>query len=147
MNRLNRKIEYALMALKVMADKRPGELTSAKEIVEKTGCPFDATARVLQQMTQKAILRSEQGAYGGYALVRDLQRFSVLELMEIIIGPLALARCLGIEDDCEIKDRCNILGPITALNRRVSEFYSQVSVGELFKFRHRPEVCADEVTT
>jgi Rrf2 family transcriptional regulator, nitric oxide-sensitive transcriptional repressor len=56
MNRLNRKVEYALMALKVMAQKRAGELTSAKEVVEKTGCPFDATARVLQQMAQKGIL-------------------------------------------------------------------------------------------
>lgn len=129
------------MALRVMADKRPGELTSAKEIVEKTGCPFDATARVLQQMTQKKILRSEQGAYGGYALMRDLERLSVLELMEVIIGPLALARCLGLEDDCEIKNRCNILIPITTLNRKLSDFYAQVSIGELFRVRHRTDAC------
>ncbi len=35
-NRLNRKVEYALMALKVMAKKRQGELTSVKEVVDQT---------------------------------------------------------------------------------------------------------------
>lgn len=53
MNKLNRKVEYALMALKFMSSKVPGELTSTKEVVESTGCPFDATARVMQQMAQK----------------------------------------------------------------------------------------------
>jgi Rrf2 family nitric oxide-sensitive transcriptional repressor len=135
-NRLNRKIEYALMALKVMVQKRPGELTSVKEVVELTGCPFDATARVLQYLAQKQILRSEQGAHGGYVLVRDLHRVSLFELMEIVLGRVAVAKCLhhGI---CDLKDTCNILSPVTTLNRKVSEFYQNLSVGELLKVNDR----------
>ena len=44
MHKVNRKIEYALMALKFMSGKMPGQLTQVKEICEKTGSPFDATA-------------------------------------------------------------------------------------------------------
>lgn len=140
MNRLNRKVEYALMALKVMAQKRAGELTSAKEIVEQTGCPFDATARVLQQLASKGVLRSEQGAHGGYVLVRDLTRVSYFELNEIILGKLALARCL--EEDkggCDLKDRCNIISPVSVLNRKMIEFYQDLSVGDLLRVRERQE--------
>jgi len=143
MNRLNRKVEYALMALKVMAVKRPGELTSAKEVVEVTGCPFDATARVLQQMAQKEILRSEQGAHGGYVLIRDLNKVSLLELMELILGSLAVAKCLSEDSGCDLKSTCNILSPVTILNRRLMEFYSTLTVGELLKLSKRgarPEV-------
>jgi Rrf2 family protein len=141
--RLNRKVEYALMALKVMAHKRPGELTSAKEIVGQTGCPFDATARVLQQMGQKGILRSEQGAQGGYHVVRDLSKVSFSELMELILGPIAVAKCLKGNERCDLKSRCNILSPVQVLNRKLSEFYQSLSVAELLRLKEQPSEHAD----
>ena len=135
MKRLNRKVEYALMALKVMAGKMGGELTSAKEIVDTTGGSFDAIARVLQQMTQASILRSEQGAYGGYLLIRDLARLSLHELNQVVLGPQALTKCLNHDDGCGLKAKCNILSPVAILNRRLTEFYQSLSVGELLRVR------------
>lgn len=134
-NRLNRKVEYALMALKVMAAKRQGELTSAKEVVDLTGCPFDATARVMQQMVRKGILRSEQGAHGGYILVRDLSKISLFDLSEMILGKIAVAKCLHGQESCELVGTCNIMSPVTNLNRKLSEFYQNLSVGELLRVR------------
>ena len=135
MTRLNRKIEYALMALKVMAQKRPGEVTSAKEIVEQTGCPFDATARVLQLMAQHGILRSAHGATGGYVIIRDLPKLNLYELMEMILGPIAAAKCLNAGAPCELEPTCNILSPVSVLNRKYQEFYQGISVGELLRVR------------
>jgi len=123
------------MALKVMAAKRQGELTSAKEVVEQTGCPFDATARVMQQLGQKGILRSEHGAHGGYVLVRDLSKISLLDLSEIVLGPIAVAKCLHNESDCELVSSCNIVSPVNNLNRKLIEFYQNLSVGELLRVR------------
>ena len=141
MNRLNRKVEYALMGLKIMAQKRPGELTSAKEIVELTGSPFDATARVLQQMAQKGISRSEQGAHGGYVLIRDLAKVSLYELMELILGPLTVAKCVGDDSvsSCDLKHKCNISSPVNLLNRKLGEFYQNLSISELLRLKEREE--------
>lgn len=135
MTRLNRKVEYALMALKIMANKRPGERTSAKEVADHVGCPFDATARVLQRMAQHGILRSEQGAHGGYVLVRDLARLSLLELMELILGKITAAKCMHAKGECELESNCNILTPVSILNRKYQEFYQSISVGELLRVR------------
>jgi len=135
MTRLNRKVEYALMALKIMAFKRPGELTSAKEVADSVGCPFDATARVLQLLAQHGILRSEQGAHGGYVLVRDLTRFSLLELMELILGKISAAKCMHGQGECELESSCNIVTPVSVLNRKYLEFYQNISVGELLRVR------------
>lgn len=137
MTRLNRKVEYALMALRVMAGKRAGELTSAKEIVDQTGCPFDATARVLQLLAHNGVLRSEHGACGGYVLVRDLNRVSFHELSELILGPLEVAKCLHSDSDCTLRGRCNIVSPVQTLNRRMTEFFQNLSVGELLKVKDR----------
>lgn len=146
MNRLNRKVEYALMALKVMAQKRAGELTSTKEITEKTGGPFDATARVLQLMAQHGILKSEQGAHGGYVLIRDLTRVSFYELNEMILGRLAVARCMeGHHVECDLKSRCNIISPVSVLNRKLTEFYQSLSVGELLRVKDRAPAAGSDL--
>jgi Rrf2 family transcriptional regulator, nitric oxide-sensitive transcriptional repressor len=128
------------MALKVIAMKPEGALTSAKEVVEQTGCPFDPAARVMQILAQKGILRSEQGAHGGYLLVRDLRSVSYLELTEIVLGPMGVARCLQNEETCELQATCNIITPMSVLNKRLSDFYARLSVGELLLVPPRAKV-------
>lgn len=132
MNKINRKLEYALMALKYMSQKIPGELTTAKEVSDAFRTPFDATARVMQQMAQKGgILRAEYGASGGYQITKDLAKISIHDLVEIIEGPTALVKCLHKEGPCEIQGTCNIVSPVTQLNDRLTEFYKSLSLKDL----------------
>lgn len=132
MNKINRKLEYALMALRHMSQKTPGELTTAKEVSEAFHTPFDATARVMQAMAARGMLRVEHGASGGYQITKDLSKTSLYELVEIIEGPTALVKCLHKTDEsCEIQRTCNIVSPITNLNKRLNTFYKSVSLREL----------------
>lgn len=133
MAKLNRKIEYALIALNYMKGKPTGVLTAAKEICDTQGIPFDATARVLQVLAQRGILLSEQGAHGGYHLVRDLEKVSIFELIEVVSGPVGLAKCLQVKSSCDLKSICGIRTPLNYLNARLAEFYNSISVGELLR--------------
>lgn len=137
MTRVNRKLEYALMALKHMSGKIPGQLTSAKEVAEATGGPFDATARVMQVMAHRGLLRSEHGAQGGYLIVRDLQKVSLLELYEVILGKFEVARCLHDQGTCDLEPHCNIQSPMNQLQRRMTEFYRGVCVAELLRIKEK----------
>ena len=131
MSRLNRKVEYALIALKYMSSRFAGQLTTAKEICAATGAPFDATSRALQLLCQSGILRAEQGAHGGYLLVRDLQKVSLLEVLEAITGPTEIVRCVRGEEDCELFTKCNIVSPLQSLNLKLENFYRDLSIAEL----------------
>lgn len=131
MNKLNRKLEYALMALKHMSQKIPGELTSAKEVSEHLHAPFDATARVMQAMAQKGLLRAEHGAFGGYQITKDLSKVTMLHLLEIIEGPTAVVKCFSKANACEIHGTCNILSPVQVLQGKLNEFYGNITLKEL----------------
>lgn len=133
MQKVNRKIEYSLMALKHMSAKTPGELTTAKEVSESYKAPFDATARVMQAMAQKGWLKSEYGAFGGYQITKDLSKLNLLDLMNVIQGPTPIAKCIYRDkvEPCDIQDKCNIISPIHSLNTRLSDFYRSVSIREL----------------
>jgi Rrf2 family nitric oxide-sensitive transcriptional repressor len=131
MNRIHRKIEYALIALRHMSQKGQGELTTAKEVAERYESPFDATARVMQIMAQKGLLRSEQGVAGGYLIIKDLNKVYLHDLIEMIQGPAKVARCLHKDDPCEIRSTCNIVSPMSYLNQKLTDFYKSLSLREL----------------
>lgn len=132
MNKLNKKMEYALMALKHMSFKTKSELTSAKEVADQMHIPFEVTARVLQALSSRGLLRAEYGASGGYILARSLAEVSIHDLSEMLEGHVGLTKCLGSSDEsCEISATCNISSPIFNLNKKVQEFYRSIPLSEV----------------
>jgi Rrf2 family protein len=140
MFKINRKIEYALIALKYMSAKHPGQLTSAKEICDVYGTPFDPTSRVLQIMAQHKILHAEQGAKGGYQIIKDLSKFSLRELSDMIIGPIEIANCFhGNYSECSITANCHIIAPMLALNENIQDLFGTIMVSNLIDAKHHGE--------
>ncbi|MBC7420894.1 MAG: Rrf2 family transcriptional regulator [Bdellovibrio sp.] len=131
MNKMNKKMEYALMALRMMSQRPPGALTTAKEVSDQMHLPFDVTARVLQALSSRGLLKAEYGAGGGYLLARPLSEVSVHDLTEMLEGHTSLTKCLGSDEACDISETCNIVSPILALNNKVQEFYKSVSLHEV----------------
>lgn len=137
MLKLNRRLEYALIALKHMAqvscaqDGGEKKLIPAKEISQAYSVPFDVVSRVLQILNQNGIVKSIQGVQGGYFLNKNLDEISLYHLIELLDGPLELVKCLGPDHDCEIKDSCNIMSPLQLFNQKVIEFYKTIKVSEL----------------
>lgn len=129
MNKINKKTEYALMALKYL--KEHDHQISAKDLAEKTHTPFEVIARVLQALSSRGILKAEYGVSGGYQLVKNLEEISVYDLMNILESSTELAKCLGTETECELSSKCTIVSPITNLNSKVQNFYKSISLAEV----------------
>lgn len=128
----NKKLGYALIALKHMFNKHQGELTSAKELSEHYKIPFDAISRVLQTMTRAGLLRSEQGIHGGYIIQKDFALVSFLDLIQIIMGSANVTHCMSHKEcDCALTKTCNIVSPIEWLNARLKSFYATVTLKQL----------------
>jgi Rrf2 family protein len=138
MLKINKKVEYALMALKFMADKKNlSELTSAREICDEFQTPFDTTAKVMQVMNNHEILKSVKGIKGGYSLNKSLSEITYMELARLIEGRNDIGRvCSNEKGACELLGKCNISVPVEALNRRLSSFLESLTLAELL---HGPE--------
>src|SRR3989338_5709364 len=140
MFKINRKLEYALIALKYMTTKKQGQLTSAKEICDIYHTPFDPTSRVLQIMTQHGILNAEHGAHGGYHITKDLSKISLAELTDLITGPIEIASCFhGNYSHCEITGSCSVIGPMLNLNMEISKLFKTIMVTDLIQSHHQGE--------
>ncbi|MCM2348893.1 MAG: Rrf2 family transcriptional regulator [Bacteriovoracaceae bacterium] len=129
MIKINRKVEYALMVLKLMKDKDANELTTAREVCDKFETPFDTTAKVMQLMNTAGILHSQKGVKGGYTLSGDLSQVSYMALVEIIEGKSFMMDCH--EGPCELIHQCNIGQPIKRLNDYLINIFNALSLNEL----------------
>jgi Rrf2 family protein len=129
MIKINRKVEYALMVLKLMKDKGPTALTTAREVCDQFNTPFDTTAKVMQLMNNTGLLHSHKGVKGGYTLSKDLSRVSYMELVEMIEGKSFMMDCT--EGPCDFIQKCNIAQPIKRLNDYLIMIFNTLSLNEL----------------
>ncbi len=140
MFKVNRKLEYALIALRHMSGKAQGQLTSAKEICDLYHTPFDPTSRVLQIMAQHEILHAEQGAHGGYQVIKDLSKVTIFDLTQMIEGPIQIVNCFhGNYSHCDITSSCNVIAPMLNLNEKIASFFKTINVRELVASRNQGE--------
>ena len=145
MIKLNRKIEYALMALQCL-DQSKGPSANvelslmpqipAKEIAEKIGAPFDVAARVLQVLSQHQWVDVEHGARGGYRLRKSLDKATMKDLIEIIDGPVAVVKCQQTKTVCEIQNHCRIVSPMQELNTKLVNFCADIKLKDLLGASH-----------
>lgn len=132
MLKINRKVEYALMALKFMAAKNDGSLTSAREVCETFNVPFDTTAKVLQIMNSGGMLHSVKGIRGGYQLQKDLNDITYMQLARLVEGKEDVQFCQNSKGEvCELYSNCNIANPLEQLNKKLNSYLEDLSLKEL----------------
>lgn len=138
MLKINKKVEYALMALKFIADKSsahqgegPAALTSAREICDEFNMPFDTTAKVMQLMNNQEILKSVKGIKGGYFLNKDLSKITYMSLVRLIEGKEVGRVCVTDKGSCEFLGKCNITTPVEFLNRKLNAFLETLTLADL----------------
>src|SRR5690242_14664387 len=101
-----------------MSRKRSGDVTSAREVADFYGLPFEITAKTLQQLKNTGLIQSEQGARGGYTLKRRLDEVNLAEFMELLEGPQTVVPCTSTKSEksskqagpCDYHGRCEISG-------------------------------------
>jgi Rrf2 family protein len=136
MLRLSKKADYALISLGYLAE-HPEHVVSAREIAERCRVPLPLLMNLLKALHQRGVLRSVRGANGGYQIVSDLARMSLLELSGIVER---------VENgDESVAMRLALHGPAQALQYRLIRFMKDVTVADLVLPGRRIDVPSERV--
>jgi len=132
MLRLSKKADYALMAMKHLAQQRATVSASAREIAEQYDIPLELMAKVLQRLARSGLLESTQGTRGGYTLGRPAVSISVADVIEAIDGPFTVTACSTDSDGgCDQFDKCSIRDPLWQIRERIAQALGTVSMAEM----------------
>jgi Rrf2 family protein len=131
MLRLSKKADYALMAMKHLAQNSGASSTSAREIAEQYDIPIELMAKVLQRLVRIGLLASTQGTRGGYTLGRPPATISVADVIEAIDGPFTVTACSTEKNDCEQYSKCSVRDPLWQIRERIAAALGTVTLAEI----------------
>jgi Rrf2 family protein len=117
MLRLSKKADYALMAMKHLAQQDSS--SSAREIAEQYDIPAELMAKVLQRLARKGLLVSQQGTRGGYYLARGADTVTVAEVIQAIDGPVTVTACSVQGDKCGQFSKCSVRDPLWRIRKLI----------------------------
>ena len=129
MLKLTRKLEYALIALRYMQDKRD-TFISAKEIAGMYLIPQELLAKTLQQMAKLNYIKAAQGPQGGYRIRKGLTEISLTQFVEELEGPFGMVNC-SISSDCIQLNNCNIRMPINKINDNIRSIFNDIPITDI----------------
>ena len=98
--RITLESDYALQILTVMAGYEV--ITDAKTISEDTSVTIRFTLKILHKLVTGNLVESYKGSHGGYKLKRSPEEITLKDVIELIDGPIAIARCLNTSESCSL---------------------------------------------
>jgi Rrf2 family cysteine metabolism transcriptional repressor len=82
------KSPYALRALVELARLRGGGPVPIGELARRREIPVQFLEQLFAVLRRAGILKSQRGVKGGYSFARDPSEVSVIEIVELLDGPL-----------------------------------------------------------
>lgn len=98
--RITLESDYALRILTAMAGYE--DITDAKTISEDTSVTIRFTLKILHKLVVGNLVESYKGSRGGYKLKRSPEEITLKDVIELIDGPIAIARCLDSTEACSL---------------------------------------------
>lgn len=128
--RLSRKSDYALRAVKHMANLPKGKLGSINSVAAAESIPREFLAKILKDLTRSGILVSYQGVTGGYRMAKTPREVNFLNVIEAIDGPLHLNLCTEDACRCERHKNCDMKGFWEAQEKTFKKFLTRENFGK-----------------
>ncbi len=131
--RLTRAAEYAIRCMVYLASQGQGVLTSRQEIASKADIPTHFLAKIAQDLARAGFIEIKQGARGGFMLLKDPTQFSLLEVVETMIGEIYLNDCVARPSSCKITGDCAVHRVWMTAREQLRETLNKVTFDQLIK--------------
>ena len=122
MLRLTQEADDALRIVWLLAQSE--DVQDAGTLAQRAGIAPRFALKILRKLREGGVVNSKKGSAGGYQLARDPGEITVLQLLELIDGPLHINRCL---EDGYVCSRMGVQTERCVVHRLFCEVSSQLS--------------------
>ena len=100
------------------------------EIAGKIEVSKDHLAKVMQRLARAGYVRSVRGPKGGFSLIKQAEDITLLEVYELIEGPLIVDDCLLDEKICGT-GLCPLGKALREANMKLKGYFESTKISEL----------------
>ena len=128
---LNRKTEYALLALAHLNSVRKGALANASEISERFSIPPMILSKVLQELKFHNYVTSTKGRSGGYSMNCTPAEIPFTQLLKDFGESTRLVSCESNEGElCHCMEQCVIQEPLQQLESVIMDSLTHLTLAD-----------------
>jgi Rrf2 family protein len=129
---------YGIRAILYIASKQKGDAkTGIKQISNDLDLPSPFLAKILQQLAKQKILKSLKGPHGGFSLLRDPRKITILDIVKTIDGEEIFTNCIIHNSTCSCVDKnkepCPLHENYSKVRSEMITLFSTTTVYELVK--------------
>jgi Rrf2 family protein len=129
--RLTRKADYGLRALYYIACQPTGKFVPVEEIGRTQGIPEGFLAKVLNELVRGGLLASRRGQDGGLRLARRASEITILDIIRVLEGPMAINECLEPRPTCTWTTTCPMREVWRSLQEMIEARLAAVNLARL----------------
>ena len=135
--KITTKSRYGLRVLLDLAaytsDERPRML---KDVAKNQSISEKYLSRLVIELRRAGLISSVRGAGGGYKLARSPKMINIVEVLEVMEGPVALVECLNQADYCDRSQRCPARVLWGQINQQIRNVFAQYTLQDLLDLQH-----------
>jgi Rrf2 family protein len=142
---LSNSCRYGIRAVIYLANQPLSDgKTGIKKISKDLNLPTPFLAKILQQLAKKKILSSSKGPHGGFSLLKDPRKITLLDIVNTIDGQDVFTSCLMHNGSCEgvekDKVRCPLHEDYEKSRRELIKLFSNRTIYELVMKSNKEEL-------
>jgi Rrf2 family protein len=107
MFRISRRLDYGLQLMIALANDQDGKPQSTASLAEKLKIPLPFLHQIGHMLMQASLIKASPGPHGGVRLNRPAESITVLQIVEILEGPVTLHPCPDCNAQCSRIDACS----------------------------------------
>jgi Rrf2 family protein len=129
----------AFHGLALIAEGSPERL-NMKTVAERLSASEAHLAKVFQKLTRAGIVSSVRGPTGGFVIEKPAREITLLEIYEILEGPVDQGGCPLGREKCSFS-RCMFEGKMNRISREIYEVLKNIRVSDFYQ-NHVPQTNA-----
>ena len=135
---LSKKCQYALHALIYIVEHEDSDRLTIQEIADKKNIPKKFLEGILVDLKNAGIVGSKKGKFGGYYMMKRPESVSVLEIIRLIDGAVAMLPCVSLNfyescGRCDDEATCRVNKLFSAVRDETLKILSGNTLADLQK--------------
>ncbi len=128
--KLSTKVTYAARSLVDLIKNYNNKPVSIKEIAERQKISHRYLENIFTQLRREGILESIKGNNGGFYIKKDLSKITLLNIIEILDGPISIAKCIHT-DKCDMEKECFTTYMWHNVNNKIEKIFKNITLKDL----------------
>ena len=127
--RVTQEADYAIRMCLILDNL--GEKTGAATLADLACITPKIARKVLRKLNTGGLVKSYKGVQGGYELAKAGDELKVLDIIELIDGPVKISKCLECDHDCSknpCKTECKMHIAFDAINQNLLDNLGKITV-------------------